>query len=231
MKNINDILFIVQARLNSTRIPNKMIRKFGDTTLLDICFQKLLNSKIIPKKQLYASLYEDKLKEIAQKYNINIFNRSSESANNENDSKCMLEWYNKLDYKYVVLISACSPLLNIETIDNFIENYINHDFDGQFGVIKKKNYFFNKNGDMISTYPDNLKSLNTKYVDITYEAGHSLYASKCESIGKGIWMGTFKKKNDPVLYELNENETFDIDYEWQFNMAELYYIHNKKKIL
>ena len=46
-------------------------------------------------------------------------------------------------------------LLNIETIDNFIENYINHDFDGQFGVIKK--LFFNKNGDMISTYPDNLK--------------------------------------------------------------------------
>jgi spore coat polysaccharide biosynthesis protein SpsF (cytidylyltransferase family) len=36
MKNINDVLVIVQARLNSERVPQKMIRPFHDTTLFEI---------------------------------------------------------------------------------------------------------------------------------------------------------------------------------------------------
>ena len=36
MKNIKDVCFIIQARLNSERVPNKMIRNFNDSTLVDI---------------------------------------------------------------------------------------------------------------------------------------------------------------------------------------------------
>lgn len=107
MKNIKDILFIVTARLNSQRVPQKMIRKFHTTTLLDICFEKILKSKIIPKQNIYASLYDNELKEIAKKYNINIFDRSYESANNDNSLQCIYEWHNKLDFKYVILINPC----------------------------------------------------------------------------------------------------------------------------
>ena len=81
MKNIKDILFIVQARVNSSRVKKKMIRKFANTTLIDICFKKLLKSKLIPKEQIYASLCENELKEIANKNGINIFHRSDKSAN------------------------------------------------------------------------------------------------------------------------------------------------------
>jgi len=44
MKDIKDILIIVQARLNSQRVPRKMIRPFNDTTLFEIAIKKILNS-------------------------------------------------------------------------------------------------------------------------------------------------------------------------------------------
>jgi len=33
-------------------------------------------------------------------------------------------------------------------------------------------------------------------------------------IGKGIWMGDFQKNGDIELFPIDEEETFDIDYEW-----------------
>lgn len=231
-KQLDDILFIVSARLNSQRVPKKMVRNFGDTTLIDICFKKLLKSTIIPKKNIYASLYEDELKEIAKKYDINIFNRSYNSANNDNSLQSIYEWHDKLNYKYVILINSCQPFLTTETIDNFVNKFINIENDGLFGVIKKKNYFWNKEGIMVTPWPKDQTILNTKAVEVTYEAAHSLYASKIDSIKNNIFMGTFQKKNDPVLFEMEEFECFDIDYEWEFKLAESYYKENliKNKI-
>jgi len=36
LKNINEICVIIQARLNSDRLPGKMTKNFSDTNLLDI---------------------------------------------------------------------------------------------------------------------------------------------------------------------------------------------------
>ena len=46
-KNIKDILFVIQARTQSTRVPNKMLKPFGESNLFEIAIQKILNSKNI----------------------------------------------------------------------------------------------------------------------------------------------------------------------------------------
>jgi CMP-N-acetylneuraminic acid synthetase len=191
MKNIKDCLFIIQARLNSQRVPRKMIKKFHNTTLLDICFTKLLKSKIIPKKNIYASLYEEELKEIAKKYGINIFNRSYDSANNEKNMQTIFDWHDKLDFKYVIMISACQPFLSIKTIDNFVNKFLVIKEEGLFGVIKRKNYYWNNDFKMITPWPDNCATLNTKFVPCTYEAANALYASIMDIIKKKYMDGNF----------------------------------------
>ena len=40
MKNINDICVVVMARKDSERVPNKMLRPFAGTTLVDLMFSK-----------------------------------------------------------------------------------------------------------------------------------------------------------------------------------------------
>lgn len=222
MKNINDVCVLIQARLGSTRVPGKMLRPFAGTTLVDILFEKLKSSKVIPQDNIYFSAYEKELKEVGNKHNINIFDRSEASAFSEGEPLSEIyEWYNKLPFKYVVLISACNPLLKIETIDSFVESFLNSDKEGGFAVFEKKTYYWDKNGKPITNW-DGATIMNTKFVEPIYEAAHCLYASKMDIIKDGFWMDT-NSPPQPELFTMNELEAFDIDYEWQFKLGEKLY--------
>ena len=227
MKNINDVCVVVQARLGSTRVPGKMLKPFAGTTLVDILFQKLNSSTIIPSKNIYFSAYEEELKEVGRKNGINIFDRSKQSAYSECELVAELyEWHDKLPHKYVILISACNPLLKIETMDSFVESFLNSDKEGGFAVFEKKTYYWDKNGKSITDWGE-LPIMNTKFVDPIYEAAHCLYASRMDFIGDGYWMDT-KSPSEPELFKMGELEAFDIDYEWQFKLGEILF---KEKVI
>ena len=135
MKNIKDVAIIAQARLNSERVPRKMIRPFAGSSLFDIGLKKLTESRIIPKENIFASVCEEELIKIANSHAVNIFKRSVESANNDNSLQKIYEWHDKLPYKYVIKVNLCSPLLRIETIDDFIEKFLWQESENLFGVI------------------------------------------------------------------------------------------------
>ena len=222
MKKIEDVCLLVQARLGSQRVPAKMIRPFAGTTLVDILFEKLNKSTVIPKSNIYFSAYEDELKQIASNHGINVFNRSEQSAKSEGQPLTEIyDWWDKLPFKYVVLVSACNPLLKIETIDDFINKFLESDKEGGFAVFEKKTYYWNSNSLPITDWKDST-IMNTKFVDTIYEAAHCLYGSRLDIIGKGQWMDT-NYPPQPELFTMREIESFDIDYEWQFNLGEQLY--------
>ena len=223
MKNIKDIAVIIQARTNSQRIPNKMLRSFANTNLFELVLSKLLKSKVIPQQNIIASVYEDELKQIANNLNINIYNRSYESANNDDNLQKIYEWHNKLPFKYVIKINGCSPLLKIETIDKFIQQFMEQKEENLFGVIETKDYYWNKEGKLITPWPKNQTIMNTKAVETTYKAAHVLYASRMDIIKNNKFMGDFQKEKGIKLYLMDELECFDIDYEWQFKVGEKIY--------
>lgn len=224
MKDIKDVCVVVQARLSSERVPGKMLRNFAGTTLVDILFKKLKQSKIIPTPNIFFSAYEDELKEVGNKHGINIYHRSKQSAFSEgNPLSEIYEWHDKLPFKYVVLISACNPLLKIETIDSFFNSYLNSNKEGAFAVFEKKTYYWNKQGNSITDWGDST-IMNTKYIEPIYEAAHCLYASRLDIIKDGYWMDTTLPPS-PELFVMNELETFDIDYEWQFKVGEKLYLN------
>ena len=220
MKNLKDIAVIVQARTNSQRIPNKMLRPFANTNLFELTLSKLLKSKIIPQQNIIASVYEDELKQIANDLNVNIYNRSYESANNDNSLQKIYEWHDKLPFKYVIKVNGCSPLLTIETIDKFIKQFIKQEEENLFGVIETKDYYWDKEGKLTTPWPKDQTIMNTKAVEITYKAAHVLYASRMDLIKKNMFMGDFQKEGGIKLYPMDELECFDIDYEWQFKVGE-----------
>lgn len=239
MKNLNEICVVIQARLSSQRIPRKMVKPFAGTTLMNICLDKLSQLTSIKPSQIFCSVHEHTLRELCQAYPFRIFNRSRESAESEGTPLSLIyEWWDQLRiydspnvqdkdnplFKYVILINACCPFLSTELIDTFIRNYSYSPFNGMFGVFAKKNYFWDDNGDLITKWPKGEAIMNTKQVGITYEAAHCLYAGLMEDIGKEIWMGDFSR-NNPVLFPVPEFEAFDIDYDWQFNIAETIFKH------
>lgn len=220
-KSIEDICVVVQARMGSQRVPGKMLKSFADTTLMDILFDKLSKSTIIPRSNIYFSAYEDELKDVGKRYGVNIFNRSEASAFAETDMQLIYEWHDKLPFKYVVLVSACNPLLTVETIDAFIQSFIESDKQGGFAVFEKKTYYWNKHGQAITDW-QGASIMNTKLVESIYEAAHCLYASRLDIIKDGYWMDT-NSPPQPSLFVMKELEAFDIDYEWQFQLGEYLY--------
>lgn len=226
MKNINKVAIIVQARLNSQRLPKKMLKQFCESNLFEILLTKLKNSKIINEKNVYLSVHEEELIEASKKFNFNIYPRSKKSANEDNDIKVIYEWYNKLPYEYCVLISACNPLLKIETIDNFISNYLKSEKEGAFAVFEKKTYYWNQEGKAITDWGSQ-KIMNTKEVTPIYEAAHCLYGSRLSFLENEFWMDN-KTPPEPMLFVMDEIEAFDIDYPWQFEIAKKLYEDQKK---
>jgi len=219
MKNREDVCLIVQARLNSQRIPRKMIKPFGGTTLMDICINKMKHSSSIPWDNFFLSLYEEELVDIANNHAANVFVRSRKSAFSEGTPMTeMYEWWDKLPFKYCVLLNACAPFISMDTIDDFFEKYLLSDADGMFGVMEKKNYFWNNDGDILTPLTEDV--MNTKTIGVTYEAAHCLYAGRMDKIGESIWMGDFNTKGDIELFPMQERECLDIDYPWQFEMCE-----------
>ena len=232
LKKASEVAVIVQARLSSERCPKKMIRPFAGTTLTDISCQKILSSKVIPKNNFYLSVHEPELVEIGERNNINVFKRSEFSAKWDGGAgthiRDMYEWWDKLPFKYVVLVNACVPFMKTETIDAFFEHYLQSDSDGLFAVMEKKNYFWNDQGEFTTEWPEGEPTLNTKVVGVTWEAAHCLYASRMDTIDEGIWMGDFQKPGEIELFSMKEEEVLDIDYEWEFNAYEAVY---KREVL
>jgi len=228
-KNIDDIAFIVQARLNSQRVPQKMIKPFAGTNLFGLVLDKLLQSKVIPSENIIASVYEEELfYEANTKRNIRTFERSYESANNDNDIKKIYEWHNKLPHKYLVLISGCNPLLDISTIDDFVRQFVEQEEENLFAVFEKKTYYWNKEGALITPWPKDQTIMNTKAVEPINEAAHVLYASRMDLIQDEKFMGDFEKPGGIKLFKMDELEAFDIDYPWQFEVGEMLYEKFKK---
>lgn len=227
MKKIEEVAFLIQARLSSQRCPRKMVRPFAETTLLDINIKKLVDSKMIPNDNIIVSVYEEELIEIAEKYPVNVFRRSEKSAMSEGTPMTEIyEWWDKIPHKYVILTNACVPMLSVETIEDFTNAYLHTDNTGMFGVIEKKNYFWDSKGNFLTNLEEAV--MNTKTAEVVFEAAHCLYASSIEDIGKGIWMGDFSKKGDIQLHPVPEREVFDIDYEWEFELYESLYKNAKK---
>ena len=150
MKKIEDVCFIIQARLSSERVPRKMIKSFAGTNLVDIACKKINKSTVIPKKNFFFSAYDDEIKDVVKGNDLQIFHRSKASAFSEGPMQEVMEYHDKLNFKYSVVISACCPLLRIETIDKFVQQFIEQKEENLFGVIETKDYYWNKEGKLIT---------------------------------------------------------------------------------
>ena len=224
MKEVDEICVVIQARLGSERVPNKMLAPFAGTTLTDIALDKMKECRSFPLENFHLSVYEPELASVGEAHAVNIFKRSRRSAQSEGTPiREMYEWWDQLPYTYCVLVNACAPFLTPGTIDDFIETYRNSPADGLFGVVEKRNYFWDSDRRPITTWPEGHQVMNTKFVAPSYEAAHCLYAGRMGLIGDGVWMGTFQSEEDPALYVMQEAEVLDIDHPWQFEACEALY--------
>ena len=135
-----NVLAIVQARMDSTRLPGKVLKEVNGKPLIEILFQRLSRSKEIDEIILATSknLENDRLAETVEKLGFDVFRGS------END---VLDRYYQAAKPYspkaVVRITGDCPIIDPQLVDKVISLY------------KESNVDYASNTDP-PTYPDGL---------------------------------------------------------------------------
>ena len=124
----------IQCRMNSSRLPGKVVKKFGSYTSIEILINRLKKSKFINKIILVTTKNksDDILVKIAKKNKINFFRGSEDDVLGR-----LSQSLKNLSEKYVIQLTGDNPFLDPEIIDYMCKNFL-----------KLKNDFLTNNGFM-----------------------------------------------------------------------------------
>ena len=105
------ITAVVAVRKGSQRVPNKNIKPFGDTTLLDLKLQTLL--KVSNLDEIIVNTDCDKMIEIGKSYGVKTQKRDEYFASSEASNS---EFHGHIgettDTDYIFLAPVCSPFIS-----------------------------------------------------------------------------------------------------------------------
>lgn len=123
---IGKVVGIIQARVGSTRLPNKVIRRLGDKTLLDILLGRLLRSESMDQVVVATTTKEGDraIEGIASNRGFEVFRGSERDV--------LDRYYNaakKYEAQIIVRITADNPLTDISLIDSQVRLLIERAYD------------------------------------------------------------------------------------------------------
>jgi CMP-N-acetylneuraminic acid synthetase len=207
-----DIAVFSCGRLTSQRCKNKMVRDFGDTSLVDVFLSKLQG---VGGNTFFAG-YDNIFKEKCEDYNIDFIQRTEASSNSE-VAKEIYNFLHDVDYKYLLMVNACIPFLKLETIKNFTSKCDDLKKPA-FAVFNKNNYFMSSKEEPYN-FNKEIKTINTKYVEPVKEFAHIFYFFEREHFLKNDWYWNWNEVN--YIDVPHGIESLDIDTEEDFEMARL----------
>ena len=135
MKNIS---IVINARTQSTRVPNKLIRKFSNSTLLDIALKKMDQMTFFDHR--FLAVAEEDLMNIGSKYkHVEILNRDiSAVKKGVNPLELTFEHYLKIPTEYIFVFNPCLPCINISTIKMAFDYFQNTNYNSYTAVMMER---------------------------------------------------------------------------------------------
>ena len=128
------ICVCVQARLSSKRLPEKVLKKVNELSLLELLIKRL--KKTINSSQIYIltsnDSSDDKLEKFCENLGFNFFRGDLHDVYKR--FRDFLKLYN---YQGIVRISADSPLLDHKILGNMIDLFLKKNFDIVTNVFPK----------------------------------------------------------------------------------------------
>jgi spore coat polysaccharide biosynthesis protein SpsF (cytidylyltransferase family) len=165
------ILAITQARIGSTRLPEKIMKTINGDTLLEIHLKRILQSKLISKLTVATTIEPDAIKivEICIKLGIGTFRGS---LNNVLERFYLTALPETPDW--VVRLTSDCPLIDSLVIDNIINHAISNNFDYVSNTLKP-------------TYPDGIDVEVFKFSALEKAFHEATLISELEHVTPYIW--------------------------------------------
>jgi 4-hydroxy 2-oxovalerate aldolase len=224
------IYSIVPVKKNSSRLPNKNILPFGNSTLLEHKISQLKKVKGID--EIIVSSDSDIMLEKAKNMGVTYIKRPVEFAN---ESKPLNEFYNYIcdickgnDDDILMWTCCTSPLFDEEllqkTLDIYLDKVYKHSsqYDCLMTVYNFQHYLLDHKGPL--TYDINKKHSNSEDLKPLKLFTNGVIISTFKDFRNRIWFHGPK----PYLYEVNQLQSIDIDTKGDYLTACAYYKIVKK---
>lgn len=218
------ITAIINARTASTRVPNKLLREFAGTTIIDLALEKL-NAMDFIEERIFA-VAEDAFVERAKKYShVKIEIRDSKAIEKGHVSmKLRYAHYLEVETDYILIFNPCHPFIKTDTIKRSVDYVKEKGYNSFTSVVPSTEWVFDAEGNCITN--NDPKIVSTNQGPLRTKAAHAFHFIRPQYFRKTGILWTFKT-NDPAVIEISEEEALDIDTELEFELCELLY---KKKI-
>lgn len=211
-----NVIAMVPVRAGSTRVPNKNIRPFADTSLLELKLRLLQNVQGI--SEIVVSTDCDKSAEIAIKVGVKVQWRDEFHAGSEitND----LHWLHIAETTpgdIVFLAQVTSPLLRVKSMQSALETFhALQEHDSINSVSLEKKFLWNEHGPInydvaVTPKSQDLPDIVSLNFAITIISKHVMMERK-NVVGHA-----------PKFFHLDKVEALDIDDLIDFKVAELMY--------
>lgn len=216
------VSLIINARVRSTRVPNKMLRNFGTSCLLDIALNKL--SQVATDCPKFLAAADEEIISLYQKYSdsIGFLQRHPDAVAPKQDisrQDLTFAHYKDVPTSHIMTINACCPFFNIDRIEHSLNHFLVNDFKTMTTVKKHSNIFFNEWGNPINTITKVVASQGNKDV---LEMAHVFHIFDKEFFLKNGYFWNYSPGN-PKLFEVSKEESLDIDEPLDFEICELLY--------
>jgi CMP-N-acetylneuraminic acid synthetase len=213
------IAAIAHARKTSTRCPNKHLRPFGNTTLIDIALDNLSKLDVDEK---YLAVYDQELKDKVID-GVQILNRDYDSVAPGNcHHSIMYRHLENVKSEFIVNYNPCQPFVKVEELQKLIDWFKQSDCKSAITVQKERNFFWDKTKNPINFKPND--RLSTTAGPWVYLATHSLvFYEKNYMLSEWELFPNTKDNPFPLVTDWSENELIDVDTELDFKLAKLIY--------
>ena len=218
------ISVVTNARLQSTRVPQKMIRTFADKSLLQVALEKLNEMDFFEHR--YLAVAEEELMEYAKPFeNVEVLKRKSEAVKQGvTPQHVTFGHYCEVPSDYIFVFNPCLPFITVDTIKKAFDYFQENDHPSYTSVVKTGDWIFDSEGDPVTnTNPQNLTT--NKGVQF-YKAAHAFHIVNKEFFCSKGYHWEFVK-NDPHMVKIPEEECIDVDTEIEFELAESLYLRRK----
>jgi len=216
------ITAVVAVRKGSQRVPNKNIRPFGDTTLLDLKLQTLL--KVSNLDEIIVNSDCDEMLEIGKKYGVKTVKREPYFASSQASNSEFHGHIGKTtDTDFIFLAPVCSPFIGVKKHEDSINQFLNSDCDSLTSTHLVKGHLW-LDGNPINYDLNNVPNSQDLPNIQMLNYGITIIDKKImEKYSRVVG-------NNPIFTILNEYEAVDVNTPLEWDIAELLYKTKKEQL-
>lgn len=215
------IVCAIPARVGSTRVSKKNLRYLGDKPLVAHVIETCKKANIFD--EIYLNSEALIFKTIADNYDISFYHRDEKlAASNITTDLIMEDFLNHVECDYVIQVNPTSPFVTVEDLIGFKEKMLREGYATMQSVKLErieglfKGQYLNYDPMKIMPPSENLEPV------ILYSSGimgfkRDVYQKNMKELGAATYGGG----GSIGYYELVGFSTLDIDYEEDFQLAEV----------